>query len=557
MYRFGRIVFSLFFIIYSYPCFAQKTWVADSLSVLNERIRVARLSNNNREVLQSYFGNGLAANLSWASPEDFQKVVVFLQAGVDFARSINNHDYTAIGYTRLANLLRKHNDLDKALQNALLASNDAYNIESDSVKAISFIELGDCYQKKTKTVEACKSFNTAFYLALKAENYFLESKISHRLANLYYSAGDTSEAKRQIYKSVVINKQIKFGEGLIEDYIALGRVTDNDKYIDTVFTLADSMGLESKTFPAKTIRLAIYGFVHKDPQKAIAYINSNKDVKENIMKKGMAHYHWYLGQLFRYGNMPDSGIYYFKLAEPEIFKDLGVSFAKNIYLHMAVCYQLKHDWRNAIFFYEKMLGYSKQFGERLNIITVSDSLSLLYYQTGQYKKAFELNLLSKKVKDTVAVFGKEKELVLLDLDRETKRHEEDLRLEKERLHKKHNLQYMGITIAICVVFFFFFVLGMFPVSKVAIRIFGFISFICLFEFIILLIEHSVLHPITHGDPLKLWLLKIVLIAMLVPFQQLIEHKLIHFLQSRKLHHARTKLLQKKWGRKKKPFIRLL
>lgn len=102
---------------------------------------------------------------------------------------------------------------------------------------------------------------------------------------------------------------------------------------------------------------------------------------------------------------------------------------------------------------------------------------------------------------------------------------------------------------------------MFPVSKLVIKIFGYIYFICVFEFIILLIEHSVLHPITHGDPLKLWLLKIVLIAMLVPIQQFVEHNLIKFVQSRKLHHARTKWLERvqdaksrfvaKWKAKKK------
>ena len=60
-----------------------------------------------------------------------------------------------------------------------------------------------------------------------------------------------------------------------------------------------------------------------------------------------------------------------------------------------------------------------------------------------------------------------------------------------------------------------------------------------------------LHPITHGDPLTTWLLKIVLIAVLVKMQEWIEHRVIHYLQSRKLHAIRSRVMEKKWWKRKK------
>ena len=61
------------------------------------------------------------------------------------------------------------------------------------------------------------------------------------------------------------------------------------------------------------------------------------------------------------------------------------------------------------------------------------------------------------------------------------------------------------------------------------------------------------HPImklTKGEPLRLWFVKIGLIAILVPFQHFLEKGLVKFLQSRKLLEVRKRfsfaaLLKKK------------
>jgi hypothetical protein len=143
--------------------------------------------------------------------------------------------------------------------------------------------------------------------------------------------------------------------------------------------------------------------------------------------------------------------------------------------------------------------------------------------------------------DSLFRLKSQKDLAWGEIDRERKKNEEELKEEQERLHKKHNLQYMGITTAISIVLLIFFMLGTLRVSKTVIRIFGFVYFICLFEFIILLIDHSILHPITHGDPLKLWLMKISILVVLVPIQQYIEHGLMHFVQSGGFLHFKKKI----------------
>jgi len=67
---------------------------------------------------------------------------------------------------------------------------------------------------------------------------------------------------------------------------------------------------------------------------------------------------------------------------------------------------------------------------------------------------------------------------------------------------------------------------------------GFVSFIFLFEFIILLLD-SKLHHWFHGAPLPILAVKVLIACALVPLHHVIEHRVIHFLQSKKLHRLKT------------------
>jgi hypothetical protein len=113
---------------------------------------------------------------------------------------------------------------------------------------------------------------------------------------------------------------------------------------------------------------------------------------------------------------------------------------------------------------------------------------------------------------------------------ENKRSERFELAKAEALRKKHNLQYMGISAAIIALFIALAAMGRLKVKPMLIRGLGFLSFILLFEFIILLIDKPI-HEITHGEPLPVLMIKIVIIAVLLPLHHWLEHKVIHYLMS--------------------------
>ncbi|HEY0041413.1 MAG TPA: hypothetical protein VGB71_12150, partial [Flavisolibacter sp.] len=146
--------------------------------------------------------------------------------------------------------------------------------------------------------------------------------------------------------------------------------------------------------------------------------------------------------------------------------------------------------------------------------------------------------------EELKVLAKQREVTLLGLEREKRRHEQDLQATADEDLRRRNLQYTGISMATAFLFIVLILFGMFPISKVTIRMLNFFSFICLFEFIILLIDNW-LHDVTHGEPLKIWLAKIFVIAILLPLHHTLEHVAINFLSSQKLQQFRKKLSIKK------------
>jgi hypothetical protein len=180
------------------------------------------------------------------------------------------------------------------------------------------------------------------------------------------------------------------------------------------------------------------------------------------------------------------------------------------------------------------------------IVKASQSLSDLYQQQDDFKKAFMYAKMATTYADNLRNLSKGSDIALLEVDREYRQHEEELRQVAQRQNSKRNIQYMAISIVIVTIFVIMLIIGMFPVSRVTIRMLGYFFFISLFEFIVLIIDNSFLAQALHYEPLKLWLIKIVLIALLVPMQHFLEHNLITFLESKKLLEARAKFSFKKW-----------
>lgn len=119
-------------------------------SVLQQQLLIAEHSNNSNLMLIVLFGEAILNIGSSATSESFDKTIQFIQKGIDYAKSVNQYNYIALGYDRMSDILRKRGQYDKALSNSVLALTTLQNVTSDSVKVITYIGLGDTTWEKAR-----------------------------------------------------------------------------------------------------------------------------------------------------------------------------------------------------------------------------------------------------------------------------------------------------------------------------------------------------------------------------------------------------------------------
>jgi hypothetical protein len=156
-----------------------------------------------------------------------------------------------------------------------------------------------------------------------------------------------------------------------------------------------------------------------------------------------------------------------------------------------------------------------------------------YQQLGDFKNAYAARGHFLFYQDSIDALNDKTQAMKLEINAEE---ENQKKLEEERLKAtadKHNIQYTAIAIGGLILIISLLMLSFFHTPKWVVRVLGFVSFIFLFEFLILVLDTRI-HHWAHGAPLPILLIKFCIACMLVPLHHWLEHKVIHFLYERKL-----------------------
>lgn len=530
-------------------------------SVLNSELLIAEMSSNKELIFHVLFNNVITNMGSWASAESFARTSAFLDKGLYHAKESSRNDYQAIAYIRKASLLKKMKEYDKAIEQATLAfSSLGNNNNFDSLKITLYLELGDILLGKGNAVSAYQNYNNAYDLAYTIKNFVLQSETYHRFAALYFSMGNKELAKESLFKSRDLNLKYNNETGLVKDYIHLARFTDEKEYIIKAEQQAEKVGMDFYRIFSKRLMHAYIMVVEKNCDKALSYLEENKDYKQVTINQGISTYYYTIGNIYKYCGKQDSALRYYNLAEPEFKKTFDKGNLQIVYKDIAECYDYTNKYDAAIKSYEQSLSISRELNNLNANASISLALSKLYPKIGDYKNAFEYSKQHLVYRDSLQKLTTQRDVALLEVQREELQHEKDMRELQKIKERKRNLQYVSISVAITGLFFFMILIGMFPVSRFVIKLLGYFSFICLFEFFVLLLD-TYLHDITHGEPLKIWMIKIFIIALMVPFQHFLEHGMIKFLESKRLIKMRSRFSLKKilagFGKtKRKPSVKI-
>ncbi len=516
---------------------------ADSLT--QKALSIAEISTDKELVYKILFESEVNLLNFWSSEATVQRSIEFIKKGLVLAQEEGRKEYMAAGNIKLAGMYRVRNQYDEAMQQVAAAFADLEKLQSDSLKCMLYIEMGDIYKAKAEAVPAYKNYNNAFDLAYKNKNVGLQSDIYHRYADLYRMFGDDETAKKYLLTSLRMNTDAGNRNGLYQDYIDLARITDNQDYIDKAGALAEQLQSDRLKLDVKRLHYYLLMTKGKNANKTFRYLFSNKDLLSYFRNLGPLNFHWQFGNMYLYASQNNEALYYFSLAEKQLGNGADFGMKSVIYRGIADAHLQNGDSAKAIPYYTKSFEISKQANQLREVSELSLQLAGLNAAAKEFATAYYFAAQADTANRILEAKAAKDKVALLQIDRENRSRITDAEEQKLKESRVRNLQIMLITIALTGIFGFMLFLGFFAVSKTTIRVTGYFALISLFEFIIVLVDHP-LHIMTHGEPLKVWIIKIGVIALLVPIQNFLEHRLIAFLESRKLLEARQRFSLTKW-----------
>jgi tetratricopeptide (TPR) repeat protein len=508
----------------------------------NQMQQIAEESRDRELIIFSQLNNARRFSNYSAQVENINTARKFSQKALDMAKANHLTEYEAWAYISLAFCEQANSDYEKALSFNNLALSLAANSDNDSLWVNAYISTGDTYLARNDKMLAFRNYLQALDIAeTKAKNnYYLQRDIYHTLSAFYSSLDEWEKAKDYIYKANALTYKYKQRYDRLNNYNMLGRIYAKSKQYDLAQTFYDKSLALADTLKFEIVRLNTYGgmlsmyIAEKQPAKTLAFIRERPELQQFLTKAG---FDYVLDQIrgmsyIDFGKL-DSAEYYLMRAAPYFESKANRMNRYWFYDNMGTLFEKKKDYPKALLHWKKAEAMSNEIGDLELKMEVVQRLDSLYQKSQDFKNAYLYNTKYQVYSDSLRKLATEKDLMVLEIENENKRKEREALAEEEAVRTRHNIQYMGITVAIACVFILLTMFGIFRVSSTTIRILGFFAFIFLFEFIILLADHEI-HHLTHGEPWMIMAIKIVLISILLPLHHFLEEKVIHYLTSRKM-----------------------
>lgn len=237
------------------------------------------------------------------------------------------------------------------------------------------------------------------------------------------------------------------------------------------------------------------------------YIQSFNILKQLTPSSLIANVYLNLGNTYSDIKNEDSAVFYYNKSM-KIFESYEDSSGIALVItNEADMHILKKNCNKAIKMYFRALEISKSLHENDRISEIYNLIANAYKLQGNAKKALQYYELHTVLKDSIYNISKSEELGMIKAQYELEKKLEDDKRQKEAAEKieqeakrrSNQLQYLGISIFLLTLFALIFAFGKFEIKLTLIESMIFVSFLFLFEFIILLLD-PILSSLTNGEP---------------------------------------------------------
>jgi hypothetical protein len=487
-------------------------------------------------------------------PSDSSKLQQFYTA----ANASGSDYYKCYANMAMANYYRSLNNLQQATSYALEAKSQASNAGKPRLVIQAKLCHGRALVFDNKKVEAFRNFNVALHESKLLEDPALINNSRYQLVEFYRNVGNLDKAEQLVQEQLQdITKTAPIDSF---EYMSVLRIA-----AQIYFQQKNASGEKQAT--QLVLDYAIRNNLPKLRQDILTQIRSNAFESDNfnsIKDVYCIKFPTLLAELAQHDslaylkvksviaetdNKKDSAEYYLKMAE-SLCASKSVFFISNFYKRLGEFYIRQNNVVAAlphfITAFENAQLASHYAWCKENALVIEQ----IYQQQGKFQEAYKYSKFVQSYEDSLHLTNDVNQQLKLEIENEAS-YSLKLQERKELLHqKKKNLQTTAVVIIILTLFVVLTILSSIKMPRMVIKGVAFISFIFFFEFIILLADEKI-HHATHGEPLKIMGIKLVLISILLPLHHWVEHKVVHYLAEHRLIDAQT--LRNFWSNVKLKF----
>ncbi len=379
---------------------AQDKKVIDSLEILVK-------SNVSDSVKQTAYSD-LCYNYSFI---DFDRAVANGKEALVLAQKLNNQKAIALAYSDLGNCYTRVNKLNEALDYHKKAYNLRRSLGLDVKAAGSLSNISIIYKQQGKFKESAECMMKALRIYESKNDSVMQALVKGNLANLYLNMKKYSVAKKYLDESFAISKSKN-----IKSLLSTAYSSYTEYYILTKkFDLALSNGLQSVLILEKLNRKSDLALIYNSIGQ-IYLEKKNYAVSMDYYKKSLA-------------------------LRTELGDDLGVA---SCYKNIGYAQVLQKNYSDAENNYKQALALFKKVNAKEYLNDCNTLLADLYEKQNMYDKAIYYLKEGKKVEDSVFNRDTEAKLNELNIQYETEKKENLLKIQTLELSKRNTFLYISL-----------------------------------------------------------------------------------------------------------------
>ncbi|MCX6272298.1 MAG: hypothetical protein NTU44_13990 [Bacteroidetes bacterium] len=444
-------------------------------------------------------------------------------------------------YYNIVDVCLSNYHYDMAQEYCLRASSLAEEMKNDTLKAKSFLVTGNMLEMKNHLIEAFKNYLQALNIAENQRNRRLLAECYKSLSEFYKRRKNFDKAIEYKLKQGDLIKSFSPVDSLalmwiqfeLESININSRRDVNERNIEFLLKYARSHN-------EKLLRSSVmYGYrsylIDNEKFDELFDYYTNKDPAElnSLYSTNPTSYYRIKALLFEHTRKIDSAIVCFNKARELLEYHPNKILKANFFIRFGQFYARNRLPGKSVEMFTQAYQLASDANYLEYAITATKGLEDAYAELKDFENAWIYSRKTMALSDSMANIAEKDDLLLLEINNTARIREEAIARDKLETEQRHRIQYTAIIILMVVVFVVLIILGSFKVPNWVIQFLGFVSFIFLFEFIVLLAD-QIIHEMTGGEPWKVLAIKVVLIGILLPIHHYFEKKVIIYLMNNKL-----------------------